>query len=119
MAGKTFKVSFTLDEKDISYFRTLFRHAKKAAAQESPDDILRGARQLVEDVRSSPKTPRFVTDAVSAIEDLTQIIEDEDYRAPKGIAKQVLAALAYFANPEDLIPDHIPVLGFLDDAIMI
>ena len=31
----------------------------------------------------------------------------------------VLAGLAYFANPEDLIPDHIPALGFLDDAIMV
>ena len=26
---------------------------------------------------------------------------------------------AYFSDPEDLVPDHIPVLGFLDDAIMI
>jgi hypothetical protein len=27
--------------------------------------------------------------------------------------------LAYFSDPEDLIPDNIPVLGFLDDAIMV
>ena len=32
---------------------------------------------------------------------------------------QVLSALAYCADPEDLIPDHIPGLGFLDDAIMV
>ena len=32
---------------------------------------------------------------------------------------EVLAGLAYFANPEDLIPDQVPALGFLDDAIMV
>jgi uncharacterized membrane protein YkvA (DUF1232 family) len=47
------------------------------------------------------------------------VIEDKDWEAPKKIRNQVVAALAYFSNPEDLIPDHIPVLGFLDDAIMI
>ena len=31
----------------------------------------------------------------------------------------MLGAVAYFSNPEDLIPDDVPGLGFLDDAIMI
>ena len=73
----------------------------------------------MESVRKARKTPNFVLEAIATLEDLTKIIEDEDYKAPKAIRSQVLAALAYFGNPDDLIPDEIPVLGFLDDAIMV
>jgi uncharacterized membrane protein YkvA (DUF1232 family) len=119
MKGTSFKVSFVLDEQDASYFRSLFRKAKRAAAETDKDEVIAAAKDLVESVRASKKTPNFVIEAISAIEDLTQIIEDDDYNAPKPIVNQVVGALAYFANPEDLIPDDIPVLGFLDDAIMI
>ena len=119
MKGTSFKVSFVLDEQDAAYFRKLFREAKRAAADVDKDEIIAAAKDLVKTVRSSKKTPNFVLEAISSIEDLAQIIEDEDYRAPKAVVTQVLGALAYFAEPEDLIPDDIPVLGFLDDAIMI
>ena len=33
--------------------------------------------------------------------------------------QRVLSALAYFADPDDLIPDSVQVLGFLDDAVMV
>ena len=119
MSARSFKVSFTLDEVDVDYFRKLFRKARKSAAGADPATILKAAGDLVSAVRSTNKTPRFVVEAVQSIEDLAQIITDEDYRAPKPVRNQVLGALAYFANPDDLIPDEIPVLGFLDDAIMI
>ena len=119
MAGKSFKVSFTLDDSDAAYFRSRFRKAKKAASSQDPANIIEQAKELVATVRSAKKTPAFVLDAIASIEDLTEIIEDEDYRAPKAVCNQVIAALAYFSNPEDLIPDDIPVLGYLDDAIMI
>ena len=119
MADKAFKVSFSIDEADASYFRNLFRKARKHAAEQDPAEILSATKALVTGVRQSKKTPNFVLEAIASLEDLTQIIEDKDYAAPQKIVSQVIAALAYFANPEDLIPDHIPVLGFLDDAIMI
>lgn len=119
MPSTSFKVSFTLDEQDVAYFRNLFRKAKSAARKSSRDEILAGARSLVENVRTTKKTPKFVIAAIEAIEDLVAIIEDTDYKAPKTVVEEVLGALAYFAEPEDLIPDDIPVLGFLDDAIMI
>ena len=114
-----FKVAFELDEQDAAYFRGLYRRAKQSAAKLDPDAIIKDARRLVEQVRSSKKVPRFVVEAIETLEDMTLIIEDEEYKAPPAVRSQVLAGLAYFSNPEDLIPDHIPALGFLDDAIMV
>ena len=118
MATK-FKVSFELDEQDAKYFRSLYRAAKKNAARLDPGEIIRDARKLVTEVRGSKKVPRFVTEAIATLEDMTQIIEDDAYNAPQSVKNQVLAGLAYFSNPHDLIPDSIPALGFLDDAIMV
>ena len=47
------------------------------------------------------------------------MLKDIEWRLPQAEANRVLNALAYFAEPEDLIPDNIPGLGYLDDAIMI
>ena len=119
MSATSFKVTFKLDEEDAKYFRGRFRKAKAAAKHQDRAEVLEASRDLVKSVRQSKKTPNFVLDAISTLEDLTEIIEDEAYAAPPKVVKQVLAAIAYFANAEDLIPDEIPVLGFLDDAIMI
>jgi uncharacterized membrane protein YkvA (DUF1232 family) len=32
---------------------------------------------------------------------------------------RVLDALAYFVDPEDMIPDRLPGIGYIDDAIMV
>ncbi len=114
-----FKVSFELDEQDAAYFRRLYREARKHAGEIDPARIIADAKALVESVREANKVPHFVREAIETLEDMTRIIEDEEYRAPQSVKSHVLAALAYFSNPEDLVPDHIPGLGFLDDAIMI
>jgi uncharacterized membrane protein YkvA (DUF1232 family) len=38
-----------------------------------------------------------------------------DSKTPLWVKGVVLAALAYFINPFDAIPDAIPVVGFVDD----
>lgn len=38
--------------------------------------------------------------------------------AGAGGRERVVVALSYFAEPQDLIPDNVPGLGFLDDALL-
>jgi uncharacterized membrane protein YkvA (DUF1232 family) len=42
-----------------------------------------------------------------------------DPRTPTRVRGVLLAALAYFVVPADLIPDFLPALGFTDDAAVI
>ena len=114
-----FKVTFTLDDEDAEYFRALYRKAKKNAKLADPEKILREARGTVSEVRKSKKTPKFVLEAIEVLSDLTDLVVDTDYAAPQRVKDEVLAGVAYFSNPDDLIPDHIPGLGYLDDAIMV
>jgi len=119
MAPSSFKVVFNLDEDDRKYFRGLFKQARKVATQQEANEVIRAARDLVARMRAVKKTPKFVLEAVSVLEDLAAIVEDAEYEAPRSVRERILGALAYFANPGDLIPDHVPVFGFLDDALMI
>jgi uncharacterized membrane protein YkvA (DUF1232 family) len=41
------------------------------------------------------------------------------YRATDAMLLMALGALLYFLNPLDLIPDTIPVLGYVDDGAVI
>jgi uncharacterized membrane protein YkvA (DUF1232 family) len=63
--------------------------------------------------------PSFVLEAIGNLEALIQMLEDKDYALPPKIAGEILAGIAYFSNPQDLVPDSIPGLGYLDDGIMI
>ncbi len=117
--AQNFKISFSLEESDVAYFRKLFRDARKTAAGQDPSEIIKAVEALIGRVRETKKIPAFVAETVTVLEDLVKMIEDEDYELPKAPRAEVLAALAYFADPEDLIPDTVPGLGFLDDAIMI
>ncbi len=119
MVTKPIKVTFTLDAEDAKYFRALYRKAKKNAHPEDAEQIISEVRGLIGEVNATLRVPPFVREAIDTLEALVEMMEDEDYALPMRERKEVVTALAYFARVEDLIPDYVPALGFLDDAIMI
>lgn len=112
------RVSFELEESDLKHFRLIMREARKAAASIAPEDIVAAAEDLLRIIADNG-APVFVKERLKKLRLMIDMLTDIDWRLPHKEANRVLNALAYFTEPEDLIPDHIPGLGFLDDAIMI
>jgi uncharacterized membrane protein YkvA (DUF1232 family) len=112
-----FEVKFELTESDLDHFRDVMRKAQSGAAKLSEVLILSNAKKISQDIKGS--VPEFVSERIQKLETLVAMIEDSEWKIPAEERADVLSALAYFSDPEDLVPDHIPVLGFLDDAIMI
>jgi uncharacterized membrane protein YkvA (DUF1232 family) len=113
-----FRVTFDLDDKDLRYFRANMKQAQAAAAKLSDDKVIASAEQMVQEIKQA-KVPMFVAVRVAKLNALIDMVKDEDWALADKERKNVLSALAYFADPQDMIPDNIPVLGFIDDAIMI
>ena len=112
------RVSFELDEHDLKHFRLIMQDARRLAARIPPEDIVEAAEDLLKAV-DGRRVPLFIGERLDKLRLMINMLADIEWRLPKQDAVRVLNALAYFTESEDLIPDHIPGLGFLDDAIMI
>ena len=44
------RVSFELDDNDLTHFRLIMREARKAAARMAPEDIVAAAEELLQDI---------------------------------------------------------------------
>lgn len=114
----TLKVTFELAEADLDHFRTIMREARELALERGKEEVLTAADGLLARVHAA-EVPDFVRDRLIRIQTLIDMLRDAEWQLPEVETGRVLNALAYFSEPEDLIPDHVPGLGFLDDAIMV
>ena len=47
------------------------------------------------------------------------MLADAVWQLPNADRERLLAMFVYFSDPEDILPDDIPVIGYLDDVIII
>jgi uncharacterized membrane protein YkvA (DUF1232 family) len=114
----TLRVTFELGDDDLRYFRRVMREARTAARETPEKEIVAAARKLLRQVRSG-RAPGFVLERLLQLEPMIAMLEDEEWGLAGSDRERVVSALAYLNDPHDLIPDHVPGIGFIDDAIMV
>lgn len=92
----------------------------RAAVDHADETVIVDAiREVIGAIRDAGPLPDFISGRLPALEGLIRMLDDEDWALPSREREQLLATFVYFCDPEDLIPDDIPGIGYLDDVIMI
>lgn len=112
------QISFELSDSDLEHFRTLMKSAQEKASQFSADVILEKARAVTKEMEHA-NLPDFVSTRMQSLDTLIAAYEDPEWQMPEDEKAEILTSLAYFSEPHDLVPDNIPGLGYVDDAVMI
>ena len=113
------KISFELTDRDLVYFRKALRQSREAVRHAEEPEIIDAIRDVLDEIRENEPLPDFVANRIPALESLIDMLTDDEWGLPESDRERLLATIIYFADPEDILPDDIPVIGYLDDVIII
>ena len=113
------KLTFELTDRDLGYFREALKQSRYAVRDAEEAEIIDAIRQVLDEIRANEPLPDFVALRIPELEALLQMLNDEEWLLPARDRERLLATFVYFADPEDILPDDIPVIGYLDDVIII
>ena len=99
-----------------------FNEALRALSPEAPKmtmDQIASAAERARARHAPGETPPFVESRMAALERLEAMAEDVAWNASDELRRQVDVLHAYRDDEGDLIPDAQPVVGLLDDAVLV
>jgi len=95
---------------------------KKGAADVNDEDIQKvvdRANDITQKVINSAPLKRFINDVKLLISMIKDSFSGRYKHLPVWVIGAIVFALLYVLSPIDLIPDFIPVIGLLDDAVVL
>lgn len=113
------RFSINLTDRDLRFFRQALKKSRDAVRHAEESEIIEAVSDVLADIKNEQPLPDFVEKRVPELESLLRMLQDGEWALPTGERERLLATFVYFADPEDILPDHIPVIGYLDDVIMI
>jgi len=112
------RITIELEPGDIDRFQKALERSRHIAQEADESDILAAAKEALNTLLIG-NAPEYVRKRMVGVQRLIMMIEDDAWALPLPERVEVLEALVYFSDPEDLIPDDLEVIGLLDDAIVL
>jgi uncharacterized membrane protein YkvA (DUF1232 family) len=112
-------ISVDLTDRDLGFFRHAVQKSRDAVRDADEQEIIEAISTVLEAIRAESPLPDFVARRLPDLDAMIAMLLDDEWRLPKLERELLLATFVYFGDPEDLIPDDIPAIGFLDDVILI
>ncbi len=113
------KISFELTDRDLHFFRKALKQSRNAVRHAEETEIVEAIGDVLDEIRQKQPLPDLIAQRIPELESLIGMLTDEDWRLPAADREKLLATFVYFADPEDVLPDDVPVVGYLDDVIVI
>jgi len=113
------KISFELSDSDLDFFRNALKQSREAVRDAEESEIIEAISDVLDEIRKNEPLPDFVGERIPELESLISMLTDDEWQLPDTEREPLLATFVYFADPEDILPDNIPVIGYLDDIIII
>ena len=112
------KITFDLEPADIERFNRARADARVAVRSADEGELVDCAKHTLDGLPLAA-APLYVRDRIQQVQRMIMMLEDEEWALPPALRQEVLSALVYFSDPDDMIPDAVPIIGLLDDAIML
>ncbi|ANB17015.1 YkvA family protein [Dokdonella koreensis] len=112
------RITIELEPADLDLLATALEASRRTAAHSDEVDIIDGAKHALDGLCAG-SVPSYIRKRLVHVQRLIVMLEDEAWALPAPEREEVLATLAYFSDPEDLIADDIQIIGLLDDAIVL
>jgi uncharacterized membrane protein YkvA (DUF1232 family) len=113
------RFSLELSDRDLGFFREALTKARHAVRDAEESEIIEAIGDVLAEIKGEQPLPDFVSRRIPQLESMLRMLQDEEWKLPTEERERLLATFVYFGDPEDILPDYIPVVGYLDDVIMI
>lgn len=108
---------FRLNAADLERFNRLLARLGRRNAPLGMDQLATAARQLA--TPAGTEAPECIAQRIARLESVAAMVGDTAWEAANDAADCARLVLDYADDPEDLIPDWLPQIGRLDDAIVV